>query len=99
LGFVPAAFARPAGLVVAPADDNQLGDTWSVGEGVWLWRSVPRGVRRVTAVDLMGNARTLRVRNGRLRLKLQGVAVFLRPELGESLTGLRVRRARRAGAR
>jgi hypothetical protein len=99
LGYVAYTFARPDGPVVALADDNEIGDTWSVGGGVWLWLSVPRGVRRVTAVDLMGNARTLRVRNGRLRLKLQGVAVFLRPELGESLTGLRVRRARRAGAR
>ncbi len=99
LGYVAYTFARPDGEIVAVADDNEIGDTWSVGKGVRLWLAVPRGVRRVTAIDLMGNTQTLRVRNRVLRLRLPGVAVFLRPEPGESLGGLRVRRARRARLR
>jgi hypothetical protein len=89
-------FAGPAGTVVALTDRYEGGPTWSGYPGDWLWLEVPPEVQRVTVVDLMGNRQVLRVRNGRLRLRLLGVAAFLLPEPGDSLAGLRVLRSRPA---
>ena len=60
---------------------------------VRLQLRLPPGVRRLSVVDLMGNRQTVRVRKGRLKLRLLGVAAFLVPEPGESLTSLRVVRS------
>jgi antitoxin (DNA-binding transcriptional repressor) of toxin-antitoxin stability system len=78
------------------ADGNEIGLTWSLGSAVRVWLSVPCDVRKVRVVDLMGNGRVVRARNGTLRLRLDGVAAFLLPQGGTSLRGLSVVRARRA---
>jgi hypothetical protein len=99
LGYSAYAFNGPDGEIVALADGNDKGLTWSTGSAVRLWLSVPRDVRKVRVVDLMGNSRVVRVRRGALRLRLDGVAAFLLPEGGASLRGLGVVRARRAAPR
>jgi hypothetical protein len=99
LGYSAYAFSGPAGEVVALADGNETGLTWSPTDAVQLRLSVPRDVRRVRVVDLMGNSRVRRVRRGRMRFRLDGVAAFLQPEGGTSLRGLQVVRARRAASR
>ncbi|MCW5890942.1 MAG: hypothetical protein KIT14_10350 [bacterium] len=100
LGY--AAFAASgtccAGTVVL-ADMNQLGPTWAGPRaGARLLVEVPKDVRRLVVTDLMGNDTTLRVRRGRARLRLTGVAVFLRAQAPATLTSVRVVRAR-AGRR
>jgi hypothetical protein len=63
---------------------------------VRLWLRVPREVRRVTVVDLMGNRQVRRVRKGRLRITLRGAAAFLLAKPEGSLTDLDVIRSRLA---
>src|SRR5262249_29171917 len=97
LGYSAYTFNGPDGEIVALCDGNEAGLTWSSKSAVRLWLTVPRDVRKVRVVDLMGNSRLARAQNGKLRLRLDGVAAFLRPEGGGSLRGLDVVRARRAG--
>jgi len=93
LGYFAYTFEGPSGEVVALADGNEPGMTWSPASAVQLRVSVPAGVRRVTIIDLMGNSKVRRVRKGVLRLRLDGVAAFLVPEGGTSLAGMQVERA------
>lgn len=80
---------------MALADMNHPGVTWAgPRRGVRLRVEVPRAVERLVVTDLMGNAATIGVRRGRARLRLAGVAVFLRGEPADALTELRVVRAR-----
>src|SRR5262245_44018466 len=62
LGYGAYRFVGPAGEVVALADGNEIGATWSPETPIALLLQVPPDVRRVTAVDLMGNRRVLRAR-------------------------------------
>ena len=96
-GYRAFTFAGTRGTVVALVDPDDGFDAWA---GPRLLRlALPRGVRQVTVVDLMGNRQTHVVRRGRLRLRLRGMAVFLLPEPGQSLDGLAVTRRRRVTAR
>jgi hypothetical protein len=97
LGYSAYAFSTASGPVVALADGNDLGPTWSGRSGVRLWLEVAEDVRRVTVIDLMGNRQVLRVRRGRLRLTLRGVAAFLQADPPAVLTPVRVVRTRAAG--
>ncbi len=90
LGYTAYTFTGAAGSVVALVDGNEIGPTWSGRPGVLLQVELPASVERVRVVDLMGNPRTLRVRDGTLRLPMLGVAAFLWPEPAQSLAGLRV---------
>lgn len=83
------AFTAPDG-VVALADMNQPGDTWSGMPGVFVTLEIPTGVKRLLATDLMGNTRAVRVRGGRARLRVLGMAEFLRAEPAAALTSVRV---------
>lgn len=76
------------------ADMNQPGVTWSGYPGVTLQLKVPAAVQRLVVTDLMGNAQTIGVRRGKARLRLLGVAAFLRAEPPGSLREVRVVRAR-----
>jgi hypothetical protein len=92
LGYFAYTFSGPSGEVVALADANEPGITWSPASPVRLRLSVPPGVRKVTIIDLMGNSKVRRVRRGVLSLRLDGVAVFLVPDGGTSLAGIEVER-------
>jgi len=96
LGYDAYTFAGAAGTVVALTSRNDFGETWSVRRPLRLLLKVPVGVRQVTVVDLMGNREVVRVRKGKLTLRVLGVAVFLLPEPGDSLADLQVVRSRRA---
>jgi hypothetical protein len=96
-GYRAYTFARPEGPVVALVDPGDELLTWSPEYRLRL--KMPRGVRRITVVDLMGNPRTYRVRGRNLRLRLRGVAAFLLADPGRSLDGLRVVRRRAVRAR
>ncbi len=85
-----------AGTMVL-ADMNEPGVTWSGPPGVRLTVEVPAAVRQLHVTDLMGNAETIRVRHGRARLPLLGVAAFLRADPAGALTSLRVVRVRAKG--
>jgi hypothetical protein len=99
LGYSAYTFATPDGPTVALADLDEIGPTWSGPPGIILRLRVPAAVRRVEVIDLMGNRTVQRVRRGRLRLRLLGVAVFLRAEPAGSLTELQITRAHRAQRR
>jgi hypothetical protein len=92
-GTFTASGACCAGTLVL-ADLNQPGVTWTGPPGVRLKIEVPKAVQRLHVTDLMGNTTTLGVRKGRARLRLMGVAAFVRGEPAEALTELRVARAR-----
>ena len=96
LGYDAYTFASGGGPVVALTNRNDFGETWSPDAAVRLLLTMPRSVHRLTVVDLMGNRSTVRVRKGRLKLRLLGVAAFLVPEPGDSLTSLQVVRSKRA---
>ncbi len=96
LGYSTHAFSTASGPVVALADGNDIGPTWSGRRGVRLWLEVAEDVRRVRVTDLMGNRQVLRVRRGRLRLTLRGVVAFLQADPPAVLNGLRVVRSRAA---
>jgi Cellulase (glycosyl hydrolase family 5) len=96
LGFSTYTFDTPGGAVTALVDGNDAGLTWQPKQALALRTRIPRGVARVEIIDLMGNRTTHRVRNGRLRLRLLGVATFLRAEPPSALSGLRVVASRRA---
>jgi hypothetical protein len=89
-GYDAYTFATDHGPVVAFTSRNDFGATWAPDVGVQLQLQLPPGVRRLSVVDLMGNRQTVRVRKGKLTLNLLGVAAFLIPESGESLTPLQV---------
>jgi hypothetical protein len=95
LGYSAYTFATAAGPTVALTDLDDIGKTWSGPPGIILRLRVPAAVRRVEVVDLMGNRTLQRVRGGRLRLRLLGVATFLHAEPAGSLTEVRVTRAHR----
>jgi hypothetical protein len=97
LGYDAYTFATSAGPVVALTSRNDFGETWSLDATVELLLQIPAGVRRLTVVDLMGNHQQMRVRKGRLKLRLMGVAAFFMPERGDTLDGLQVVRSRAAG--
>ena len=99
LGYSAYTFATPDGPTVALADLDEIGPTWSGRPGVMLRLRVPAAVRRVEVIDLMGNRTVQRVRGGRLRLRLLGVAAFLRAEPPDALTELQVTRAHRVRRR
>jgi hypothetical protein len=96
LGYDAYTFASGGGPVVALTNRNDFGETWSRDAAVRLLLTMPRSIHRLTVVDLMGNRSTVRVRKGRLKLRLLGVAAFLIPEPGDSLTSLQVVRSKRA---
>lgn len=80
---------------MALADMNHPGVTWAgPRRGARLTVEVPPAVERLVVTDLMGNAATIGVRRGRARLRLAGVAVFLRGDPADALTELRVVRTR-----
>jgi hypothetical protein len=89
-GFSAYDFAAWGGNVTALVDGNDPGLTWMPESASILRVAVPAGVRRVETIDLMGNRRLRRVRGGRLRVAMLGVATFLRADGGAPLTGLRV---------
>jgi len=93
LGYDAYTFASGGGPVVALTNRNDFGETWSPDAAVRLLLTMPRSIHRLTVVDLMGNRSTVRVRKGRLKLRLLGVAAFLVPEPGDSLTSLQVVRS------
>jgi hypothetical protein len=100
LGYFAYHFLGPSGAILALADGNEIGETWAPDAALRLTLRVGRDVRRVTVVDLMGNRKRVRVRRGRLRILLQGVATFLLAEPGTTLDGVQVERseaARRPG--
>jgi hypothetical protein len=99
LGYDAYTFAASSGPVVALTSRNDFGKTWSLGASVKLLIEIPSGVRHLTVVDLMGNHKQVRVRRGKLKLRLMGVAAFFIPEPGDSLDGLKVARSRAASAR
>jgi hypothetical protein len=99
LGYDAYTFAASFGTVVALTSRNDFGETWSLDASVKLLIQIPTGVRGLTVVDLMGNHQHVRVRGGKLKLRLMGVAAFLIPEPGDSLDGLQVVRSRAAGTR
>jgi hypothetical protein len=94
-GYVAHEFSAADGAVTALVDGNDPGLTWTPDAPVRLELALPPRVRRVEVIDLMGNRQLRAVRAGRLRLRLLGVATFLRDEGGASLGGLRVARSRR----
>jgi hypothetical protein len=96
LGYDAYTFASGSGPVVALTNRNDFGETWSPDAAVRLLLTVPRSIHRLGVVDLMGNRSTVRVRKGMLKLRLLGVAAFLVPEPGDSLTSLQVVRSKRA---
>lgn len=96
LGYAAHAFDTDAGPVVALVDGNEAGLTWSGPPGVDLWLELPASVARVDVIDLMGNTTSKRVRKGRLKLRLHGVAAFLRAAPGAPFTSVTVTRARAA---
>ena len=96
LGYDAYTFASGGGPVVALTNRNDFGETWSPDAAVRLLLTMPRSIHRLTVVDLMGNRSTVRVRKGRLKLRLLGVAAFLVPEPGDSLTSLQVVRSKRS---
>lgn len=98
-GYLAVSFQGPSGTVVALTDGNEIGETWAPGAALRLTLQVGRDVRRVTVVDLMGNRKVVRVRKGRLRILLQGVATFLLPEPGTGLDGVQVVRSELAKRR
>ena len=85
LGYAAYSFVSAAGQVVALADGNENGTTWSPDRAVELSVKVPREIRRLAVVDLMGNRRSVRVRKGVVRLRMDGMAVFLLPRAGDDL--------------
>jgi hypothetical protein len=89
-GFSAYHFAASGGNVTALVDGNDPGLTWMPESASILRVAVPAGVRRLETIDLMGNRRLQRVRGGRLRVAMLGVATFLRAGGGAPLTGLRV---------
>lgn len=97
LGYRTFTFTRPEGTVVALTDPGD--ELWTMLPEYRLRLRLPRVVRRITVVDLMGNSQSYRVHHGTLRLRLRGVAAFLLPELGQSLDGLAVTRRRGVVAR
>jgi len=96
-GYRTFTFTRREGPVVALVDPGD--ELWTMRPEYRLRLSLPREVRRITVVDLMGNSQSHRVHHGTLLLRLRGVAAFLFPELGQSLNGLTVTRRRRVPAR
>jgi hypothetical protein len=93
LGYDAYTFASGSGPVVALTNRNDFGETWSPDAAVRLLLTMPPSIHRLTVVDLMGNRSSVRVRKGRLKLRLLGVAAFLIPEPGDSLTSLQVVRS------
>jgi hypothetical protein len=93
LGYDAYTFATGHGPIVALTSRNDFGETWSPDAAVRLLLTMPASINRLTVVDLMGNRSTVRVRKGRLKLRLLGVAAFLVPEPGDSLTSLQVVRS------
>ncbi len=96
-GYFAYRFAAETGEVTALVDGNDPGLTWMPEAAVVLRLAIPPGVRRVETIDLMGNRRVQRIRRGRLRLPMLGVAVFLRADNGAPLAGLRVVASRARG--
>lgn len=95
-GWSAYAFRGTAGLVVALVDGNDPGLTWQPSAATIVQLALPATVRRVEVIDLMGNRFARRVVGGRLRLAVDGVAVFLRGVPEEAIPGLRVARSRAA---
>ena len=94
-GFLAYRFGNAEGDITALVDGNEPGLTWMPGSATVLRLAIPVGVRLVETIDLMGNRRLQRVRGGRLRVPLLGVATFLRADGGAPLTGVRVVSSRR----
>jgi hypothetical protein len=95
-GYLAHEFATPEGAVTALVDGNDPGLTWMPDAPARLQLALPPQVRRVEVIDLMGNRQLRTVRRRRLRLRMLGVASFLRAEGAASLSGLRVVRSHRA---
>ena len=86
-GYFAYHFAAPGGGVTALVDGNDPGVTWMPASAPVLQLAVPPWVRRVEVIDLMGNRQIRAVRGGRLRLRMRGVATFLRGEGVRSAVG------------
>ena len=96
LGYSAFTFDTPDGPIVALADLDDIGPTWSGPPGIFVWLRVPPAVRSVELVDLMGNRTVRRVHRGKLRIRVLGVTTFLHADPPEALTEVEIRRARRA---
>lgn len=94
-GYSAYHFATASGGVTALVDGNDPGPTWMPASAPVVRLAVPRGVRRVEVIDLMGNRRVRRVRAGRVTLRMLGVATFLRADSAGALADLRVVGSRR----
>jgi hypothetical protein len=94
VGYFAYHFAAAGGSVTALVDGNDPGVTWMPATAPIVQLAIPRGIRRVEVIDLMGNRQRRAVRGGRLRVSMGGVATFLRAEDGASLAGIRVTRSR-----
>jgi hypothetical protein len=83
--------------VTALVDGNDPGVTWMPDTSPVVQLRLPRAIRRIEVIDLMGNRTLRRVRAGRVRVPMRGVATFLRAMPPEPLAEVQVVRSRRPG--